>query len=148
MSSKSNAIITCPSCRTKNRVPIERMSQRPRCGRCKAPLLSGTSGPVTITDANFQLQVLSSVLPVLVDCWAPWCGPCHIVGPIIDALAKEFEGKVLVGKLNVDENPRVANMFNIQSIPTILIFKDGRQVDRLVGAVPKEEILARLKPYL
>lgn len=93
---------------------------------------------VMFTDQNFQEEVLNSKTPVLVDFWAPWCGPCKIVSPIIDELATSYEGKVKVGKMNVDENPNVSSDFNIMSIPTVVIFKGGKPVSSIVGAQPKE----------
>jgi len=90
------------------------------------------------TDQNFQQEVLNSQKPVLVDFWAPWCGPCQMMGPIIEELAEELEGKVVVGKLNVDENPQMAQKYGIMSIPTLLIFKDGQVVEQFVGVQPKE----------
>jgi len=90
-----------------------------------------------IKDSNFETEVLKSDIPVLVDIWAPWCGPCRIVGPIIEELANEYAGKMKVGKLNVDDNSETAMKYQIQSIPTILIFKDGKEVQRLIGARPK-----------
>ncbi len=141
-------IVPCPACGTKNRVPVSRLQQGPRCGRCKAPLPVGNGKPVILTDANFKSQVLSASLPVLVDCWAPWCGPCRMVGPIVDELAREFAGRALVGKLNVDENPVTSQGYGIQSIPTLLIFKGGKVVDKIVGAAPKQQIMARLQRVL
>ena len=94
---------------------------------------------LTFTDANFQTEVLSSQQPVLVDFWAPWCGPCRMVGPIVEELAGSYAGKVKVGKLNTDDNPNVASRYGIMSIPTILLFKNGEIVDRIVGAVPKKD---------
>jgi thioredoxin 1 len=91
-----------------------------------------------ITDSNFEAEVLKSDIPVLVDIWAPWCGPCRIVGPIIEGLANEYAGKMKVGKLNVDDNSETAMKYQIQSIPTILIFKGGKEVQRLIGARPKQ----------
>jgi len=90
------------------------------------------------TDQNFEQEVLNSQKPVLVDFWAPWCGPCQMMGPIIEQLAEELEGKVVVGKLNVDENPQMAQKYGVMSIPTLLIFKDGRVVEQFVGVQPKE----------
>lgn len=101
-----------------------------------------------VTDANFDEQVERSPLPVLLDMWAPWCGPCRMVGPIVEQLASELAGRVRVAKLNVDENPMTQARFGVRSIPTLLVLKDGREVDRLVGAMPKQEILRRLEPII
>jgi thioredoxin len=99
-----------------------------------------------VTDATFAREVLEKRgLPVLMDCWAEWCGPCHMIAPVLDELAMEANGRYLITKLNVDENPRTASQFNIRSIPTMLIFKDGALVDRIVGVQPKQAIAARLK---
>jgi thioredoxin len=101
--------------------------------------------PLIVTDETFQRDVLqSSGRPVLLDCWAPWCGPCRMIGPIVEQLAAESQGRYRIAKLNVDENPLTAAQFQIQSIPTMLIFKDGQLVDRIIGAQPKQKIAARL----
>ena len=113
------------------------------CGRCKKPL--PTYLPLTITDANFSEEVEGSALPVLIDMWAPWCGPCRMVTPIVEQLAKEWAARVRVGKLNVDDNPVIASRFNIRSVPTLLIMKGGREIDRIIGALPKAEIVLRLE---
>ena len=104
--------------------------------------------PLTVTDATFVADVERSPLPVLVDAWAPWCGPCRMVGPAVDALASELAGRVRVAKLNVDENPATAGRFDIRSIPTMLVMVQGREVDRIVGALPKDAIRARLEQAL
>jgi len=100
--------------------------------------------PVVVTDADFDKFVTKYPL-VLVDCWAPWCGPCRMVAPVIDALAKEMSGKVVFGKLNTDENSVIPNKFSISAIPTMMMFKDGKMIDRIVGAQPKEALAARIK---
>lgn len=96
---------------------------------------------MTFTDQNFEKEVLKSSTPVLVDFWAPWCGPCQMVGPIMEELSKEYEGKVKIGKLNVDENPQVAVKYNVMSIPTVILFKEGKEIARQVGLESKETYL-------
>lgn len=103
--------------------------------------------PLKITDADFD-QHVKKYNTIVIDCWAPWCGPCRIVGPVVDELAKEMQGKIVFGKLNVDENPVVSGKHQIMSIPTLLVFKNGSLVDRLVGAMPKEVLKQKLDGYL
>lgn len=100
---------------------------------------------VVVNDQNFVKEVLESEVPVLVDFWAAWCGPCHIIAPIVKELAAEFEGRAKVAKLDVDNNPQVAQSFQIRSIPTLLFFKDGRVVDQLIGTAPKRVLSDRLE---
>jgi thioredoxin 1 len=100
------------------------------------------------TDANFEELVLQSDKPVIVDFWAVWCGPCRMVGPIVDELGKDYDGKAVVGKVNVDENPGITKQFQIRNIPTILFFKGGQQVDKQVGAVPKQALEGKLQKLL
>jgi thioredoxin 2 len=139
-------LIRCPVCGANNRVPPDKIVQglKPKCGRCKNPLpLAAT--PVTVTDGTFAAEVERSPLPVLMDAWAPWCGPCRMIAPIIDELATEMAGRVRVTKLNVDENPVIASRFGLRSIPTLLILKQGRELDRIVGVQSKAEISRRLQ---
>ncbi|MFM7314851.1 MAG: thioredoxin [Cyanobium sp.] len=106
------------------------------------------SSAAAVTDASFDQDVLKSDVPVLVDFWAPWCGPCRMVAPIVDEIAKEFEGRIKVFKLNTDENPNVASQYGIRSIPTLMLFKDGQKVDTVVGAVPKTTLSNTIAKYL
>jgi thioredoxin 2 len=140
-------LVKCASCGTTNRLPPLQPGRKPVCGKCKAPLLEST-GPVHVTDQTFASEVEQSGTPVLLDLWADWCGPCHMLAPTIDQLSSEMAGRVKVAKLNIDENPSTANRFGIRSIPTLLILKRGQVVDRLVGVQPKEEIVRRLEKVL
>ena len=146
MAAVSDALVVrCPSCGVGNRVPRAKIEQglEPVCGRCKTPLRVDTK-PIVVTDESFSADVERSPLPVLVDAWAAWCGPCRMIAPVIDELAAEMAGRVRVVKLNVDENPATAARFDLRSIPTLLVFKGGREVDRIVGVQPKSEISRRL----
>lgn len=104
--------------------------------------------PMHVTQKNFKAAVLRSNLPVLVDMWAPWCGPCNAIAPALDRLAGELDGKAKIAKVNVDENPRLSNKFGVRSIPTMIIFKKGKEVDRLVGALPANQIRQRLEEWM
>ena len=142
-------LVRCPSCGATNRVPDEKIRQglSPVCGKCKSPLPS-VNRPLTVTDATFSAEVERSTVPVLVDMWAAWCGPCRMIAPVIDELAAEMAGRARVTKLNVDENPATAERFHVRSIPALLLFKEGQEVDRIIGAQPKAEILRRLNRLL
>jgi len=141
-------VVSCKQCGAKNRVDETRLSAgEAKCGRCGTKLEPGSQGasPVTVTDATFQHDVIEAAgSPILVDAWAPWCGPCRVIAPVLDQLAAESQGRYRIAKLNVDENPRVASQYQISSIPTMLIFKDGKLIDRLIGAQPKQVIAERL----
>ena len=106
------------------------------------------SKEIVINDANFQKEVLESDVPVLVDFWAPWCGPCRMMGPVVEELTSDYDGKVKVGKLNTDENPKMAGEYGVISIPTIIIFKDGKPNDQIIGVVPKGTIAKKLDSLL
>jgi thioredoxin 1 len=103
---------------------------------------------LTVSDATFESEVLKSDKPVLVDFWAPWCGPCRMIAPIVEELANDYAGKAIIAKVNVDDNPKISMQFGIRSIPTLLIFKNGQVVDQIVGAVPKGVIESKLKSQL
>lgn len=139
-------LIRCSACGATNRVPLEKQKKglKPVCGRCQTALLVANK-PMTVTDATFSAAVERSPLPVLLDMWAPWCGPCQTIAPVVEELAAEMDGQVRVAKLNVDENPATAARFNVRSIPALLILRAGREIDRIVGVQPKPEIVRRIK---
>jgi thioredoxin len=142
-------VIRCPTCGANNRVDPERVAQGNEavCARCQTPLTISHQ-PVTVTDATFSLEVERSPVPVLLDLWAPWCGPCRMIAPVLEELAAEMAGRVRIAKLNVDENQATSARFNVRSIPTLLILKSGQEVDRLIGVLPKLEIKRRLEQAL
>ena len=136
------SVLTCAECGKKNRIrPSERGT--PHCGSCGKPL----PWLVAATDATFDVETRASV-PVLVDLWAPWCGPCRIVGPIVEELSRDFAGRLKVVKVNVDENQHTAHRFDARSIPTLVVLRRGAVVDRFIGAMPKSEMTVRLTPHL
>ncbi len=136
----SSIFIACPHCLAKNRVPVARLTENPDCGRCHKPLLDGHA--VELSDGNFDQVTRNTQLPVLVDFWAPWCGPCKTMGPQFDSAAGRLKGKALLVKVNSDENPRTSQRFGIRSIPTLVKLKEGTEVERRSGALPADQIVA------
>jgi thioredoxin 2 len=136
------SILTCTTCGKKNRIrPSERGA--PHCGSCGAVL----PWLVAATDETFDIESRAG-MSVLVDLWAPWCGPCRYVGPIVEDISREYAGRIKVVKVNVDESPMVAARFDARSIPTLVVLRNGRVVDRVVGALPKSQLVAQLMPHL
>ena len=136
------SMLTCAQCGKKNKIrPAERGA--PHCGACGVPL----PWLVNATDATVPYEARSSVA-ILVDLWAPWCGPCRVIGPMLENLSREYAGRIKVVKVNVDENPALAQHFGASSIPTMIVIKADRVVDRIVGAMPLNDLKIRLFPYL
>ncbi|HEX8358945.1 MAG TPA: thioredoxin [Longimicrobium sp.] len=138
----SKATVACSSCGRLNRVDLARAGDRPKCGACGRPI--ALDHPLPVTDATFDRVVGGSDVPVLVDFYADWCGPCKIMAPVLDAVAQARAGSVLVAKLDTDRNPAVARRFQIASIPTLIVFRGGREVARELGAIPRPRLEALL----
>ena len=132
--------LACPHCGATNRLPARRIDEAPDCGRCGQPLLLGQ--PLTLTDADFDAVVGATRLPVLVDFWAPWCGPCRTMAPAFEQAARQLAGRALLVKVDSDDNPGLAQRYGIRSIPTLLRLDAGRETQRQSGAVPAAAIVA------
>lgn len=130
--------IVCPACNTINRVPAARLGERPKCGRCKNLLFQGK--PTDLNQDNFARHVEKNDIPVLIDFWAPWCGPCKMMGHVMEQIASYMEPEIRVAKLNTEVNQTIAATFGIRSIPTIIIFKQGREIARQSGAMDADSL--------
>lgn len=138
------ATVACPFCGTLNRVDLARLADRPRCGKCGRPIL--VDRPVAVSDATVDGILGGTDVPVVMDCYADWCGPCKIMAPILDEFARERQGDVLVTKLDTDRNPATAQRFNIRAIPTLLVFRQGREVGRHTGVIPRQQLATLVGP--
>lgn len=136
------ATVRCPFCGRLNRVDLTRAGDRPRCGQCAKPIL--LDRPVAVSDADLERVVGDTDVPVLVDFYADWCGPCKVMAPVLDEFARTRSGEVLVAKLDTDRNPTMASRFGIRGIPTLIVFRGGREVARETGAVPRARLEALL----
>lgn len=137
--------IACPACGASNRLPETRLSDAPKCGKCGAALFSGH--PMAVTDANFEKIVNGTDVPVVVDCWASWCGPCMRFAPVFEAAAAQLEPKVRLAKLDTEANQATAAKLGIRSIPTLILFKGGKEAARISGAMPLGPFLEWVKQH-
>jgi thioredoxin 2 len=138
--------LVCGHCDAVVRLPGERLAEAPRCPNCRFPLFEGK--PLTLTAANFEKHVLRGDLPLVVDFWAPWCGPCIAMAPFFEAAAKQFERKMRFAKLNTEDHPAPAAKFNIRSIPTLIVFRGGKEVARQSGAMDVAGLTRWLSPVM
>lgn len=143
-------IIQCPACGAKNRIPADKQHLRPKCGRCGRSLAGTDSGGTVmeLDDPSFDRVIRQSALPVLVDFYSPTCGPCRMLAPVIDAIARNYSGRLLVAKLDTSRHQMAASRFQIRGVPTLLFFKNGNQVDQIVGAAPQAEIEQHIRALL
>ena len=140
MDTTTRLLVKCPHCAATNRLPAARLSEAPVCGRCGEPLLEGQ--PIELGDANFDAVVAASRVPVLVDFWAPWCGPCRMMAPAFDQAGRTLKGRALLVKVNSDDNPLLAGRFAVRSIPTLVRLQDGQETRRQLGALGAPAIVA------
>ena len=138
--------IVCPSCQAVNRIPSERLAQHPRCGKCKEALFTGH--PLELTSRDFQQHIARNDIPVVVDFWAAWCGPCKMMAPAYAQAAVKLEPRVRLAKLNTEQEPGVAAQFNIRSIPTLILFKAGREIARQAGAMSAADIVRWISGHI
>ena len=134
--------LTCAACHTTNRVPTDRINDKPKCGKCKLPILQGH--PIELNYANVSSVLHGNSVPVLVDCWAPWCGPCRGFAPVFEQAAQQLEPRLRFAKLNTEDEQQLGGEWGIQSIPTLILFREGREEARMSGAMP----LGQLKQWL
>jgi thioredoxin 2 len=134
-----NTMLVCPGCDTLNRVPSARLGDRPTCGKCKRPLFDGH--PIILTESNFDLHLTRAELPLVVDFWAPWCGPCKMMAPAYEQAAARIEPRARLAKVNTEQNPLLARRYAIRSIPTLAIFKEGRQLASQAGAMGLPQLI-------
>jgi thioredoxin 2 len=149
--SSETAIVICSRCGTKNRIPRDRWGDRAVCGKCRTPLpLSAPfpGQPVEVFDRDFDKEVLTFPGPVLLEFYAPWCGHCQRLSPVLDQLATDYAGRVKIAKLNVDQNPATASKYGIRSTPSLFFFKNGRLVESVLGAQPRGEIERHLRAII
>jgi thioredoxin 2 len=137
---RKRATVGCVFCGRLNRVDLGRAHDGPRCGECRRPIL--LDRPIPVTDENLERVVQGTEVPVVVDFYADWCGPCKIMAPLLDDLAREHLGEILVAKLDTDRNPNMASRFDVRGIPVLIVFRQGAEIAREVGAIPRQRLAA------
>ena len=151
MNQSRDFFLRCKNCRTKNRIPQNKIGTIAKCGRCQTAIETREllqSTPIMVTDANFDEMVLRSALPILMDCWATWCTACASLSPILETLGRENKGRFRIAKLIVEANPILTARYDLRSLPTLLIFDKGQLKDMLVGALPKEHIAQQMSRFI
>ena len=141
-------IQACPSCGQRNRLSLQKLGAETRCGKCQTPLTAPGVPVEALDEAAFDAAITSSVLPVVVDFWAPWCAPCRMVAPELEKVARQSAGRLLIVKLNTDAVPAIGDRFGIRSIPTMAVFQGGREIGRTAGARPAADILTFIESTL
>ncbi len=141
----NSIIVACDNCSTRNRIPADKQHLGPQCGSCKTSINVGQNAvPVELDDSTFVPFISSAGKPVMVDFFSPACGPCRMLSPVIDNLARQFVGRVIIAKLDTTKNANIPSQFRIRGVPTLIFFKNGEQVDQLAGAVPEEMLTQKL----
>lgn len=145
----NSAILSCPSCGQKNKIPADKQHLHPKCGKCGSAIgLTGKAVPVELEDSNFHNFISSAGIPVMVDFFSPTCGPCQMMFPIVEALARQFVNRGIVAKIDTSKNQRIASNFSIRGVPSFLFFKNGKLVDQIVGGVPESVLAQKLSSLL
>ena len=144
----NSIVVTCPSCATKNRIPADMQHLGPKCGKCKTSIsLAAVAVPVELDDSTFAGFIRQASKPVMVDFFSPTCGPCRMLAPVIEAMARKFYGRMIIAKLDTSRSQMAAAQYRIRSVPTLLFFKNGRLVDQVTGALPEQELIQVLEKF-